>query len=117
MIAAKTIRYIKLGRNGSWERASLDNGELHFGFQDAPHELSLTGNFDGIRQHLIEKGRDPRSATRDAREICEFYSLDEECLWITFAREHMWWAFATPAVLRWESPPFRKTNISSCLDL
>jgi restriction endonuclease len=98
MIAAETIRYIKLGRNGSWERASLDSSELHFGFQDAPHELSLTGDFDRIRQHLIERGRDPRSATRDAREICEFYQLDERCLWVTFAREHLWWAFAAPGV-------------------
>jgi hypothetical protein len=98
MISAASIRYIKLGRNGSWERAALDGGELHFGFQDPPHDLSLMGDFDGIRSYLIDQGRNPRSATRDAREICEFYQLDEKCLWVTFAREHLWWAFAAPEV-------------------
>jgi hypothetical protein len=94
------VRYIKLGRNGSWERASLDGGELQFGFQDAPHDLSLTGDLERIRKYLVDRGRNPRSATRDAREIYEFYQFDEKCLWITFAREHMWWAFAAPEV-RW----------------
>jgi hypothetical protein len=99
-ITATKTRYIKLGRNGSWERAALDGGEVHFGLRDAPHDLMLTGAFDAIRQHSIEQGRGEAAATRDAREAIDFYQLDEKCLWITFAREHMWWAFAAPEV-RW----------------
>jgi hypothetical protein len=94
VISAETVRYIKLGRNGIWERASLDHGELHFGLQDPPHDLSLAGDFTRVKQYLIDQGRNARTATRDARELLEFYQLDEKCLWITFAREHMWWAFA-----------------------
>jgi hypothetical protein len=97
-ITATTVRYIKLGRNGSWEHSALDGGEVHFGLRDAPHELMLTGNYEAIRQHSIDQGRGDAAATRDAREAEDFYKLDETCLWITFAREHMWWAFAVPEV-------------------
>ena len=97
-ITATTVRYIKLGRNGSWEHAALDGGEVHFGFRDAPHDVMLKGSFEEIRQHSIDQGRGEAAATRDAREIEEFYRLDETCLWITFAREHLWWTFAAPEV-------------------
>jgi hypothetical protein len=97
-ITATTVRYIKLGQNGSWEQAALDQGELHFGLRDAPHDLLLTGTFEEIRQHYVDQGKVAGSATRDAREAEEFYRLDETCLWITFARDHMWWAFAAPEV-------------------
>ena len=30
-ITARTVRYIKLGRGGRWEKISLERGELHFG--------------------------------------------------------------------------------------
>jgi hypothetical protein len=97
-ITATAVRYIKLGRNGSWEHAALDGDELHFGHRDAPHELMLAGNFEAIRQHSIDQGRGEAAATRDAREAQDFYRLDDTCLWITFAREHMWWTFAGPEV-------------------
>lgn len=97
-VTASEVRYIKLGKGGAWERASLDNDELHFGFQDAPHDVSLTRDYEKIRQSLITRGRLERVASSDAREVLEFYSLDEKCLWVTFAREHMWWCFADPHV-------------------
>jgi hypothetical protein len=97
-ISAETVRYIKLGRGGSWERAALDRGELHFGYRDAPHDVSLGGNQDRIRQYLIDHGRNENAATQDAREICEFYGLGSNCLWITFARDHLWWTYAAPEV-------------------
>jgi hypothetical protein len=99
-ITATTVRYIKLGRNGSWEHSALDGREVHFGLRDASHELMLTGNYEAIRQHSIDQGRGDAAATRDAREAEDFYKLDETCLWITFAREHMWWAFAAPEVTK-----------------
>jgi hypothetical protein len=94
MISAETVRYIKLGKGGGWERAALDGGKVYFGFQDAPHELSLTRDFDRIRQYLVDQGRHRAAAASDAREICEFYGLGENRLWVTFAREHLWWTFA-----------------------
>ena len=97
-ITAGSIRYIKLGRGGEWEKISLERGELHFGHGGVPHEMALAGNREQIKQHLIEQGRNARAAIDDAREVVDFYQLGSDCLWITIAREHLWWTFAAPAV-------------------
>jgi hypothetical protein len=96
-ISAETVRYIKLGRGGRWDVA-LDRGELHFGYKRATHELALAGNFEALKQYLIELGKEPKVASRDAREVLDFYQLGSDCLWITFARDHLWWTFAAPEV-------------------
>jgi hypothetical protein len=96
-ISAETVRYIKLGRAGRWDVA-LDRGELHFGYKRATHELALAGNFEALKQYLIELGKEPKVASRDAREVLDFYQLGSDCLWITFARDHLWWTFAAPEV-------------------
>jgi hypothetical protein len=69
------VRYIKLGRGGRWEEASLSRNELHFGHGKVPHEIALTADKDLIKQHRIGTGRDPQSAADDAREIIDFYTL------------------------------------------
>jgi hypothetical protein len=97
-ITARHIRYLKLGRGGIWENVSLDRGELHFGHAGVPHELGLEANRERIKQFQIEKGRDPSAASEDAREIVDFYRMGSDCLWVTFARDHLWWAFAEPEV-------------------
>ena len=100
MISAKTVRYIKFGRGGGWADASLDRGELHFGHGKISHELALGGDREAIKRARMEQGRNARAAAEDAREIVDFYHLGADCLWITFARDHLWWTFAEPCV-RW----------------
>lgn len=97
-VTAKTVRYIKLGRGGRWEDVSLQRGELHFGYGKVSHELALTGDRQKIKEHQVELGRDPRTATEDAREVTDFYQLGADCLWVTFAQDHLWWTFAEPKV-------------------
>src|SRR6201996_8625046 len=97
-ISAEAVRYIKLGSGGRWANISLDRGELHFGYRKSPHELALAGNLDAMKQHLLGSGKDARSASREAREVYDFYELGSDCLWITFARDHLWWSFASPEV-------------------
>jgi hypothetical protein len=94
-ISAKTVRYIKLGKGGRWDDVALDRGELHFGYGKSPHELALAGDLEALKQHLIGLGKD----AREAREVMDFYELGSDCLWITFARDHLWWAFAAPEVI------------------
>lgn len=97
-IEAQTVRYIKLGRGGQWADTALDRGELHFGYGKSPHELALAGNFDALKQHLIDQGREAQTASREAREVLDFYDLGADCLWVAFAHDHLWWAFADPSV-------------------
>lgn len=97
-IKAANIRYLKLGRRGRWEHASLEKGELHFGHGRVSHEIALSGDRDKIKKDQILRGRNERAAADDAREILDFYQLGPDCLWITFAQDHLWWTFAKPEV-------------------
>ncbi|MCP3409921.1 hypothetical protein [Bradyrhizobium sp. CCGB01] len=105
-VSAKTVRYIKLGAGGRWEN-SLDRDELHFGYGSVSHELALEGNRERIIAHLVALGRSPQAASRDAQEVADFYALDETCLWITIARDHLWWTFAEPEVTWVKTDPGR----------
>lgn len=92
------IRYIKLGRGGIWAQPAFERGELHFGYHTVSHDLCLRGDWDAVVRFLIEEGRSLGKARDAAREIRAFYTLGSDCLWITFANRHLWWAFAEPEV-------------------
>jgi hypothetical protein len=78
---------------------ALEQGEVHFGHGGISHELGLSGDREKIKHYQIEHGRDPRAAAEDAREIVDFYKLGSDCLWVTFAHDHLWWTFADADVI------------------
>lgn len=79
-IAAKTIRYIKLGRGGRWEKSSIERGEVQFGHGKVAHDLALTGDRAKIKEALIKAGRTSQSAADGAREVIDFYQLGADTL-------------------------------------
>ena len=97
-INPEEFRYIKLGRGGSWALPAFDRGEIHFGYRTVSHALCLRGDWGAVVQFLTDEGRSLGKARDAAREIRDFYTLDSNCLWITFADGHLWWAFAEPGV-------------------
>lgn len=99
-----TTRYIKLGAKGEWTEAALAQGELHFGYRRVPHDLAKTRDAERIRRHLLDQGKKPSAATQITRQVLDFYTLGADCLWVTFARGHLWWAFAEPDVI-WVDKP------------
>ena len=98
-IRPNAVRYIKLGAGGAWEAASLDGGRIDWGNAGDPHELAQAGNWEAAKAHYLQAGALPSTATGYVRELQDFYTLDAGCLWITFARGHLWWCFAEPEVL------------------
>lgn len=110
------IRYIKLGRGGCWVDASLDRGELHFGFKDVPHEIALQGDRQEIRSFYLSQGRTEGVATSFAREVMDFYFLPTTALWITFARDRLWWCFADPEVFPLERSGHQGARMRRTLD-
>ena len=101
LINPKEFRYIKLGRGGSWAQPAFERGELHFGYRTVSHDLCLRGvqgDWDPVTRFLTEAGRSLGKARDGVREIRDFYTLGSDCLWITFAERHLWWAFAEPEV-------------------
>ena len=92
------IRYIKLGPSGAWSGTCFARGELHFGYRTERHDFAAKGDWDGVVAHYVKEGRTPGKARDLAREFRAFYTLGGDCLWITFADRHLWWAFAEPGV-------------------
>jgi hypothetical protein len=97
------IRYIKLGPGGDWAEPCFERGEIQFGYRKVPHELCQRGDWEGVVQLLAEEGRKTGKARDALREIRDFYTLGPDCLWITVADGHLWWAFAQPGVT-WLTP-------------
>ena len=98
-IDPKEIRYIKLGAGGKWVQVSLDRSEIHFSHREVPHDLCRRGDWDAVVEVLVTEGRSPAKAKDATREIRDFYTLGPDCLWITFADGHLWWAFAETEVV------------------
>lgn len=98
-VTARTARYIKLGRGGRWEKASLEKSEVQFGHGRVAHELALTKDRAKIKEALIKAGRTSQAAADVTREVLDFYGLGSDCLWVTFARDHLWWTFADSEVV------------------
>ena len=95
-IAPKEVRYIKLGRGGSWDRA-LAEGRLYWGDHQEAIEESLRGDWAAAKSHYMDRYNDKSKATSNLRELRDFFELDATTLWITFAGGAMWWAFSEPA--------------------
>ena len=104
IVAAKlarpaAVRYIKLGKGGAWSTDAFAQGIVPFGFREISHEPCAAGNWQAVRQQLAAAGRTNSGTTQGIRELRDFYELGDDCLWITFADGHLWWAFAEPEVV------------------
>ena len=102
-IAPSAVRYIKLGQGNAWADDCLANDYIALGHHDAPHALCLDGDWDGVAEAIkTARGlKHPRSA---AREVQDFYEMDEDCLWVTFHAGQMWWARAGAAIMPEKTP-------------
>jgi hypothetical protein len=98
-IQPTAVRYIKLGRGGAWAQNCIADGEVHFGYRAVPHEVCHQGDWDEVARLVVEAGRRPAKANDAVREIRDIYTLGADCLWITIADNHLWWAFAEPEVI------------------
>jgi Restriction endonuclease len=96
-VQPKHIRYIKLGDGGRWAQQSLSEGVLCFGYQTIPHDVCERKDWDEVRNLLFDR-KSEGAKTAGVTEVKAFYELGEDCLWITFADGHLWWAFAHPEV-------------------
>jgi hypothetical protein len=87
--------YIKLGREGQYERQSIEaEGAIRVGYQEVPHEIALARKWDDVKSIWIETGRKPGAASDLTRQMQAFYEAGEDVLWITFYKNRLWWCFA-----------------------
>ena len=98
------IRYIKLGRGGTWADESLAHGFLSFGYHSIPHEVCQSGDWDEVRSLLSDR-KSEGSITSGVNEVAAFYEQPADCLWVTFAQGHLWWGFAERKVIGLDGHP------------
>lgn len=93
--------FIKLGSGGQWEEDCLLRDQtIRLGFDETDHSACMRGDWNKIRNELLEEGRAKGKATEITNEIRYFYESDDNTLWVTFFGNRMWWALAKPGVTR-----------------
>ncbi len=99
VLTPSEIRYIKLGQGGAWEKWCLENNAIRLGYESDQHEESIRGEWEKIREYWLQarKGNEG-AATRDLKQIRDFYELKENDLWITFYQRKLYWCRASSDV-------------------
>ena len=99
-IRPESVRYIKLGTGGEWERECLENGIVRFGFGSANAErfaLCRDGKWEQLTQSFLADGRTRGTATHFTNETRAFFEDRGSTLWITFHGGRLYWGFLTEA--------------------
>ena len=99
-IHPRSVRYIKLGEGGAWEKECIEHGVLRFGTESgSPEILKLAA--EGRWKDIAASWREVKSqgtATRFTNETRRYFEADPEDLWITFVGERFYWGFLEPGV-------------------
>ncbi|MGD0233611.1 MAG: hypothetical protein ABSC55_03630 [Syntrophorhabdales bacterium] len=98
-IEVKRVRYIKLGREGCWEKECFEKGIIRFGFDSAtPERFALCNErrWDALTESFLTEGKNQGTATRFTNETRVFFEDDGSILWITFIGERLCWGFLEP---------------------
>lgn len=94
-IRPKSVRYIKLGEGGQWEKDCIQRNLLRFGFDSGhPNTLHLALNDQWEDLHaswLVD--RSLSTATRFTNETKLFFEAGPDDLWVTFVGERFYWGF------------------------
>ncbi|MBX3582912.1 MAG: restriction endonuclease [Rhizobiaceae bacterium] len=113
----KHVRYIKLGPGGAWASDAIADGVVPFGYREIAHELCVQGDWKAARTALEQTGRTPSGLSQGVREVRDFYELDADTLWITFADGHLWWCLTDPEVVALpDAGPDRPARMRKTLD-
>jgi hypothetical protein len=99
------VRYIKLGQGGGWAAEAIHQKIVPFGFSQVSHEPCAAGDWDDVRKQLAAGGRTKVGVSQGVHELQDFYTLDDQTLWVTFADRHLYWTFAEQVVVPVVDPP------------
>ena len=89
---AARMRYIKLGRQGSWEKECIANGIIRFGFSTADpgvFEMCRDGRWSAFAEYQRGLGR--ANPTNIRHQAQEFFTDDGSLVWIIFVGDRLYW--------------------------
>lgn len=99
-----SVRYVKLCQGGAWSKRAFEDGIIPFGFRGVDHVLCATADWEAVRAQLKATGKTAGTVSQNTRELRNIYEQGSDCLWITVADGHLYWAFADPVVIAVEDP-------------
>lgn len=83
--------FIKLGRHGAWEKDSIANDVLRFGWRQNPLTDILAHDWTAITQQLAVTRKNQGALTRDVNQLKEIVLSTSDDLWVTFHDSMLWW--------------------------
>lgn len=99
-ITPTSVRFIKLGNGGRWERLCIKERQiLCFGFDSTDpeqHQLIEKKDWQAVREAWMKPGRDSRFATYAANSLKAYFEDDGTTLWVTFFAGDLYWCFLEP---------------------
>jgi hypothetical protein len=87
----KNSYYIKLGRGGKWEEASISENKLRLGWGDQTIQDINSRKWSKIRRQLRKKAKDDGSVTRDLNALQIICTSTPDDIWVTFYSFKLWW--------------------------
>jgi hypothetical protein len=102
-IDASEVRFIKLGKRGTWEKECIEGPvpSIRFGFDNPHHADCLHGDWSTLERYWRQH-KSPAEATKIVSQTRDFYTLGPDALWITFYKRKLYWCFADATVVERE---------------
>lgn len=99
MITSKTVKFIKLGQSGSWEKDCIESDKptIRLGFSNPYHEKCLDGDWEFIRNYWLTS-KSKGKATETTNQIKDFYTQPHTTMWITVYKRKLYYCFAKEQV-------------------
>jgi len=91
LVTCKNAYYVKLGRKGAWEKASIKKGLIRIGWRQQALSDINNGRWGIIQRQLEKEMADQGVATRDCRALRMLCESTVDDIWITFHGNRLWW--------------------------
>lgn len=89
------LRYIKLGDHGCHEDYCIVQKPcILLQYVSPHHQDCLIGNWGVVKQFWRTRITHQGTVTNHMRQIRDFYELSQDCIWITFYANKMYWCKA-----------------------
>ncbi len=103
----QTLRYVRCGRGESWLEANLSRNEIHFGWNEIPHDVLERKNRQELETEIAKKVSDKEYKSESARKTVISNSLrevmdalnPERFTWVTVANNKLYWCTAKPEIV------------------
>jgi len=118
LINSKNVYYVKLGRNGVWEKSSLKKSLIRIGWTRQTLSDINSGRWNKIQRQIEKHAADKGSATRDRRALQMLCESTPDDLWVSFHANHLWWCkVGDPKIHQDKTSKYRKVQGWNCNDL